>query len=133
MPSTYRVLLDGQLVTETEVEVAAWAAYRLLLRRGDLRADRPQATIEADGKLLHSAQCDGRSGDIEIGVIATPNDVLKQIMRGRYTEADIKQACADMGYPVSNSKLQGWIAGPFNRKFQAMTLDELYLVTKGLP
>jgi hypothetical protein len=132
MPSIYRVLLDGQLVTETENEIAAWASYRTLLRRGDLRASRPLALIEADGDELHSARCDGCSESIEVGAFATPNDVLKQLMRGRYTEAEIKQACAARDYPVSNSRLQGWLAGTTNRKYQAMTLDELYIVASGL-
>ena len=132
MASIYRVTLNGQLVAETENEIAAWAAYRTLLRRGDLRAERPIAAIEVDDQELHYAHCDGRAEFIEIGAIATPNHVLKALLRGRHTEAQVKQACADMGYPVSNSRLQGWLAAPSNRRYQAMTLDELYIVAEGL-
>lgn len=132
MASIYRVLLDGQLITETEQPVAAWAAYRATLRRGDLRADSPLVEIEQDGEPLHSAHANGRADLIELGENVTPNTILKTLLRGRFSEADVKQACADMGYPVSNSRLQGWLAGQANRKYQSMTLDELFIVCAGL-
>lgn len=131
--TVYRVTLDDQLITETEREVAAWATYRAQLRRVDLRAERPLAMITADGDDLHSVYCDGRTEAIEIGTQVTPNDVLKSLMAGRYREPEIKQAAADAGYPVSNSKIQGWLAGAGNRRYQRMTLDELYLIVNGLP
>lgn len=131
MASIFRVLLNGQIITETESPTAAWATYRATLRRGDLRAERPLVEIEQDGEELHSAHADGRAEFIDAGQ-ATPNDVLKTLMRGRFTEQDVKQACAALGYPVSNSRLQGWLAGQANRKYQSMTLDELFIVCAGL-
>lgn len=131
--SIYRVLLDDQLITETESEMAAWATYRAQLRRGDLRAAHPLALIEVDGNELHSAYCDGRAAEIDVGVTTTPNAVLKALMAGRYIVPDIKRAAHDMGYPLSNSRMQGWIAGANNSKYQAMTLDELLVIVEGLP
>ncbi len=132
MSSIYRVLLDGQLYTETEHEIAAWATYRATLRRGDLREQRPVVAIERDGELLHSAPCDGRASAIEVGTIATPNVVLKSLMLGRLRESDVRDAARAMGYPVSGSRIQGWLAAPGNRRYQAMTLDELAVIVAGL-
>lgn len=132
MASIYRVLLDGQLVSETEHELAAWATYRATLRRGDLREKRPVAAIERDGELLHRAPCDGRASTIEMGPVATPNTVLKSLMAGRLRESDVRDAARVMGYPVSGSRIQGWLAAPGNRRYQAMTLDELAVIAAGL-
>ena len=92
MSSIYRVLLDGQLYTETEHEIAAWATYRATLRRV----------------------------------------VLKSLMLGRLRESDVRDAARAMGYPVSGSRIQGWLAAPGNRRYQAMTLDELAVIVAGL-
>ena len=132
MTSIYRVLLDGQLMSETEHELAAWATYRATLRRGDLREQRPVVVIERDGELLHSAACDGRASAIDVGTIATPNTVLKSLMASRLRESDVREAARVMGYPVSGSRIQGWLAAPGNRRYQAMTLDELAVIVAGL-
>lgn len=133
MPN-YRVLLDGQPVTETDNELAAWATYRAQLRRGDLRAERPLVELEADGQELHSAHCDGRAEFIDVGARATPNAVLKcLIARLGLRESDVRGAAQTLGYPVSNSRIQGWLAAPSNRKYQLMTLDELAVIVAGLP
>lgn len=132
MASTYLVAINDQPVIETDCEIGAWTTYRAAIRRGDLRGLHAVARIHADGLVVQTAVC-GDPAAPDTGPHATPNDALKALIAGRWSEADIKAAAMASGYAVSNSRVQGWLAAPSNRKYQAMTLDELYLVIRGLP
>lgn len=132
--STIRILLDGTEVTVTSSPIIAATAYRALLRRSNLRAQRPLAVYEADGRVIHSYPIDGRAESVAETLplpSATTNDIFKAL-RGRLDEQDLRDALHDIGYPVSGSQLQGWAASESNRRYRKITLDELYLVACAL-
>lgn len=131
MPDQYRVTLSDNLITATTNEAAAWETYRRLLRRGDLRAQRPLASISKGQELLHSALCDGRADVTEIGSYVTPNEVLKLITSGKQA-SELAEAARSQGYPVTGSRVHCWTLSPENQKHQVMSVDELYIVLAGL-
>jgi hypothetical protein len=127
----YRIVLGADLIAESTNELIAWAGYRAVLRRGDLRTQKVEVTLWGGDELLES----GTAGEIlaDGGPVATPNAIFKQLIAGRFTEGEISAALRHAGFPISNSRLQGWLAGPDNRRHQPMTLDELYVVVAALP
>lgn len=132
--STIRILLDDTEVTVTSSPIIAATAYRALLRRSDLRAQRPLAVYEVDGRVIHSHPVDGRAESVAETLplpSATTNDVFKAL-RGGIDEQDLRDALHDIGYPVSGSQLQGWTASETNRRYRKITLDELYVVAYAL-
>jgi hypothetical protein len=131
MPDQYRVTLNDELITTTTNEAAAWETYRRLLRRGDLRALRPQATICKGLETLHSALCDGRAEITEVGPYITPNEVLKLITSGKLI-SELAEAAHSQGYPVTKSRVHCWTLSSDNRNHQVMSVDELYIVLSGL-
>lgn len=131
MPDQYRVTLNDELITTTTNEAAAWETYRRLLRRGDLRAQRPLASISKGSEILHSAQCDGRADITEIGSYITPNEILKLITSGKQT-SELTEAARSQGYPVTGSRVHCWTLASNNRNHQVMSVDELYIVLAGL-
>ncbi|MBD9517086.1 hypothetical protein [Pseudomonas sp. PDM22] len=131
MPDQYRVTLNNELITATSNEAAAWETYRRLLRRGDLRAQRPLASISKGDEVLHSALCDGRADITEIGPYITPNEILKLVTSKKRTQ-DLVAAAHTQGYPVTESRVMCWMFSASNPRQQVMSVDELYIVLAGL-
>jgi hypothetical protein len=131
MPEQYRVTLNDELITATSNEAAAWETYRRLLRRGDLRAQRPLASILKGEEILHSALCDGCADITEIGPYLTPNEVLKLVAGEKQTQ-DLMAAAHSQGYPVTANRVLCWRFEPGNQRRQVMSVDELYIVLAGL-
>ena len=128
--SRFSVTLRGEVVAISDDPFIAAAAYRAALMRGDLRAEGPEVALLRDGVVWRSAQ----AGRVKFDLLDLPepsiNDVFKQLMAGSMTERELVAALHAVGFPVSNSQVQGWFASESNRRHRPMTVAELYAVAK---
>jgi hypothetical protein len=130
--SRFSITLRGEVVATSDDPFIAAAAYRAALMRGDLRAEWPEVALMRDGVVWRSAQ----AGRVKFDLLDLPepsiNDVFKQLMAGSMTERELVAALHAVGFPVSNSQVQGWFASESNRRHRQMTVAELYAVAKAL-
>lgn len=150
--SRFSVTLRGEVVAISDDPFIAAAAYRAALKRGDLRAEGPEVALLRDGKVWKSARAgrkpcarsnlssrelvDKKAEFLAQALDALPdpsiNDVFKQLMAGSMPERELVDALHAVGFPVSNSQVQGWFASESNRRHRQMTVAELYAVAKAL-
>ena len=128
--SRFSITLRSEVVATSDDPFIAAAAYRAALMRGDLRAEGPEVALMRDGVVWRSAQ----AGCVKFDLLDLPepsiNDVFKQLMAGSMTERELVAALHAVGFPVSNSQVQGWFASESNRRHRPMTVAELYAVAK---
>ena len=128
--SRFSITLRGEVIATSDDPFIAAAAYRAALMRGDLRAEGPEVALMRDGVVWRSAQ----AGRVKVDVLDLPepsiNDVFKQLVAGSMTERELVAALHAVGFPVSNSQVQGWFASESNRRHRQMTVAELYAVAK---
>ncbi|OBU84528.1 hypothetical protein [Chromobacterium subtsugae] len=158
----YKILLESggreeELATVRDPLIAA-AAFRALLLRGDLRASRPLAILERNGRTLYEIPVDGRAdaaaaaldlpqaalADVRQALLAAGvdaealelgraqlNDVYKGLLR-EVRDSELAGVLRRVGLPVSNSQILGWRVSPENRKFRPIAMGELYAVAVAL-
>lgn len=130
----YTIKINHQIHHQTDNVINAWASYRSLLRRGDLKDGEYIAVIESDGKVLDCQMIDTQSANSLKGVAVSYNQMLKQIMDShQLTLDDLYIAIGQAKMTVSKSKAKGWLMPTDNRKHQKMHADELYLLLPYLP
>lgn len=126
----YTITLNQTIHHQTDNPIAAWASYRSLLRRGDLKDGRYIAAILDGDNVLDRQVIDTQSvNNLPKGVMISYNQMLVQTMNSyQLTLDDLYIATQQANLLVSKSKIKGWLMPENNRKYQQMYADELYLV-----